>query len=324
MNKIRQSNIELLRIISMFYILLYHFSFQLDNHLVIRSMSAILHIGVICFVMISGYWGIRPRLFSFVKLASVIIFYSIICFFISVLYGDSKLSLDSILDCFYIFTSSKYWFVSVYMQLYIVAPLLNSAVDIMNKKQHLLMLSSFAFICIYIGFFRHGMICIDGKNLVNFIFVYLIGRYIYKYGGIYIKLYTLKTIVLLYLTLIILLVIGIYSFPEKYSIITMQLFYSYNSPGIYICSVLFFMIFIKFSFYSRFVNYVASSTFAVYLLHDNPDINGRIYEIAGDLSYNIFLFLAYAIFVFCVSIFIDKIRIIIFKPLSCFCSKYCI
>lgn len=319
MNESRLSNMELLRIASMFYILLYHFSFQLSNQLIVRAMGVVFHIGVICFVMLSGYFMIKPTVRKFIKLAGTVIFYSLFCLGISCLLGINKLDISSIADTLLLFTSAKYWFVSVYMQLFLVSPMLNVASANLSKRDFLYVLSALAFLCIYMGFFRHNMICIDGKNLLNFIFVYLIGRYIRLYSETFDFLHQ-KVFFLIYLILTIVLVLAIFVLPEKYSIITMQLFYPYNSPGIYILAILFFLIFVKCSFTNRFVNYVASSTLAVYLLHDNPDINEVIYGVAKELSWNIFFFLAYAVIVFCIAIMIDKLKAFVFRPFCMMCD----
>ena len=54
----RQSCFELLRLISMFFIILYHLLlwFVQDNpsHVVLKALWLPLHVGVICFVLISG------------------------------------------------------------------------------------------------------------------------------------------------------------------------------------------------------------------------------------------------------------------------------
>ena len=87
----RSSNIELLRILSMFLVLMIHYipSRTLPTHdtlahdtlgtlfdLELRSISFVC---VNCFILISGYFGIRWKLKSFSNLLFQILFWAIIC-----------------------------------------------------------------------------------------------------------------------------------------------------------------------------------------------------------------------------------------------------
>jgi surface polysaccharide O-acyltransferase-like enzyme len=64
---------ELLRIVAMFMILVYHtvyyvfYNYRGDSP-VFASMMTLLHIGVPLFVLISGYFGIKPTTKGFIKL----------------------------------------------------------------------------------------------------------------------------------------------------------------------------------------------------------------------------------------------------------------
>lgn len=78
---------ELLRLVSMLYIVFYHFSFRLQDGMASRTIGAVFHIGVICFVMISGYFGIRPTPRKFLNLAGTIWFYMFACRLAGILIG---------------------------------------------------------------------------------------------------------------------------------------------------------------------------------------------------------------------------------------------
>ena len=70
--QMRDSNVELLRLIAMFFILCHHFinnslyNFGLQNELtteygVYSILEGFFYVGVNCFLLISGYYGIRLR-----------------------------------------------------------------------------------------------------------------------------------------------------------------------------------------------------------------------------------------------------------------------
>ena len=72
MDKVRESNFELLRLIAMFFIVLYHsllkFIAVVDDNPIYQAMFLSLHVAVICFVLISGYFHIKPSVRSGVVL----------------------------------------------------------------------------------------------------------------------------------------------------------------------------------------------------------------------------------------------------------------
>lgn len=77
---IRESNYELLRLVAMFFIVLYHvlyfFIAPVDDSPLYRAMYLPLHVSVICFVLISGYFHIKPSLKGIVKLLMpLLVFY---------------------------------------------------------------------------------------------------------------------------------------------------------------------------------------------------------------------------------------------------------
>jgi hypothetical protein len=99
--------------------------------------------------------------------------------------------------------------------------------------------------------------------------------------------------------------------------------YPYNSPLVIISAVALFLFFRSIQIKSRIINWFASSVFAVYLIHENQFINKylyqTIYDIGKSISNNYFLFcflcfLALGIMLVC--ILIDKIRLIITRPIE--------
>lgn len=77
----RQSNIELLRIVAMLFIIAYHLlSFVVlpnyeSTNVTPKAMELIFHSGVVLFVLISGYFSIRLSVKSVLKLLLPILIY---------------------------------------------------------------------------------------------------------------------------------------------------------------------------------------------------------------------------------------------------------
>lgn len=81
MTKERESSFELLRIIAQFMIIFYHILYfavyPASGMPFYKAIWFPLHIGVPLFVFISGYFGIRPTVKGFIKLAGIVLILSI-------------------------------------------------------------------------------------------------------------------------------------------------------------------------------------------------------------------------------------------------------
>ena len=79
MSKVRESNYELLRLIAMFFIVWYHlllkFIVPVDDAPVYKAIYLPLHVAVICFVLISGYFHIKPSVRGVAKLLFPLLMY---------------------------------------------------------------------------------------------------------------------------------------------------------------------------------------------------------------------------------------------------------
>lgn len=123
---VRESNMELLRIVAMYMILVYHVVFYelydyRANDPVFASLVTVLHIGVPLFVLISGYFGIKPTLKGFLKLYLALLFYNLLFYAIRCLLGDEQFSLKPFVKLFFPFSIGKrWWFFKVYLMLYLI------------------------------------------------------------------------------------------------------------------------------------------------------------------------------------------------------------
>lgn len=175
----RKSNIELLRIVCMLLIILWHINigFGGDKELSTFSLGNILNsitvMGVNCFVLISGYFGIR---FNWGKLVSLIfqcLFYSVtISFVCHKIFGES---LD-FKTLFLPISSNVWWFMTVYVMLYLSAPFLNKAWDNMNSREKILTLLSLVVINVWFGYCFKNDNNPSGHSYLQFVFMYIAGK----------------------------------------------------------------------------------------------------------------------------------------------------
>ena len=201
--KPRQSNFELLRILCMLGVMTNHvlqtcyptlhkadFSFANDIRVWLMCMSIV---AVNCFVMISGYFRIRPSWKGFFNLWSQCAFYMLLITSVSFIFFDGSL-LDIGKKMIFCLSGSGYWFLVAYFALYLFAPILNAAFEQFSKQQRTTTLASLLLMDVYIGYMHQcPEVSIDGYSAIHFFVIYYLGMYlsglksvkpIYTRGGV--------------------------------------------------------------------------------------------------------------------------------------------
>lgn len=195
----RESNFELLRILSMYFIILYHlilFFIEGENLDVIfwRAIKLPLHVGVILFVLISGYFGINTKVKGIVHLLILTFIYftplnlvdNLSCLYHQITNGDFNnnsfsdyaSSIKATFCSFFFLSKSTYWFVRTYLWLYLFAPVVNYYIN--QSRLHLYyLLSITGLISLYMGLVGGLDPSLQGgNNIINFIFLYCLGRFL--------------------------------------------------------------------------------------------------------------------------------------------------
>lgn len=290
-NTERESCFELLRLISMFCIVLYHFLlwFVQDNpsHSELKALWLPLHVGVICFVLVSGYFKIKPSSRGFIKLIAMVLVYSLPGMIVGI---KNASNWHDVLHSFMFVSRTEYWFVRTYIGLYLISPLINAYFDRSSIKGKWYMLLVTGLVSIYLGNFTKYHLYVDGKNLVNFVFLYQIGQLLFLYSNRWrsVKLWKL---LLVYASLNLFLVVGYYcSIDTVFEDYIWRLGFPYNSPLLIVNAILLFVIVDHHPFHSKLVNHLAAGAFAVYLIHGSVplaldfqrDIVSRVFALTGN------------------------------------------
>lgn len=256
-----------------FYHLVCYYLYELPNPEHVAFYTALLptlHIGVVLFVLISGYFGIRPTWKGLLTLLSVVIMYNL------PIVIHSGIKHGNWLERMMFITNTPYWFVRTYLYLYLVAPLLDIIKQHWNMRERIGGLCVLGLISIYFGSTGGDMSLFDGKNLVNFIFLYFLGdtlRYTEpKWQKIPNGLLLVFWVLLNLFTFIALY----YANNAHAGEIIMNLSFPYRSPLLIINAIVFFCMFGRLHFHSRLVNRLATSAFAVYILHEQPVLHNVI------------------------------------------------
>ena len=281
MNKFRESNFELLRLVAMFFIVWYHLLLKFivveDETPIYKAMFLPLHVSVICFVLISGYFHIKPSVRGVAKLLTpLLVFYLPLTLY--------ELSLNCIgKESLLFFSKSPYWFIRTYLYLFLIAPVLNSF--IVTDKRRLTLLFVLGFMACYMGWLMHDQSMVDGKNLVLFMLIYVIGDCLKHYKEEIDKI-SLPVLCGIYLFLNISLVCLYTAYTNTFiSKAIWALSYPYCSPLLIINAVLLFLLFSKLHFISKSINTLASSVFSVYIIHQHHYV---LYNLIGPIVMSIY------------------------------------
>lgn len=329
----RKSNIELLRIVSMFLIVLSHCCVHSDwqspttcQYILLSSLS-LGEVGVACFVMITGYfsWKMQFRSKGFLRVVLQVIFYAFVCFvFVRVCIPNNDLSWYDF-PLFPIITG-EYWFPTAFVALMLLQPFLNALIDRLNHLMHKRMLLISTVMLVIIPFFIKGQFIYS--NLLYFIYLYFLGAYIGKYSKDF------ETLSLSKLSLGLFISFAVFASLMAFSIIQPDLsaifdisrknLLNQNSLPAVAMGIFLFLIFRKIDIGSiGFINKVATTAFGVYLISDNPNMRHLVWDWAGNVQFlqaEMLMLVAHillsVLIVFAICSVIDYLRItLIEKPI---------
>ena len=326
---------ELLRIIAMFLVLLVHADFfslgapsssDCVNAPVDSSLKVFFEaISIACvdiFVCLSGWFGIRPSVRGFSNFVFQCLFWLIGLYIITLLIGTSTFSIQGIKGCLAL--TKLNWFIKAYILLYILAPVLNAFVEKASQKEFRnVLIAFFAFEFVYGWIFSGSTLhIVGGYSTISFIGLYLLARYVRLYQP-RISLKS-KRFYIVSLCIAPICVTAAYITPPILGINTTALgglWISYISPYCIAFSMFMIMLFSKIKIQSSAINWVAASSFAVFLIHTNPntlwhfkDFLLNLYEKTNCLGFWLYTF-GFLILVFITAIVIDQIRIIVWRYL---------
>ena len=338
--KERSSNFELLRIVAMILVLIVHVLICLPRptaaFVIAEPFKAISFyftdaISIVCvnvFILISGWFGINLKVKRLCILLFQVFFFAIIIWGGLIFIAPSKyINLQSF-TAILMLNSSDYWFIKSYLGLYLLSPILNVFVENVDQKYYRNIL-----ILLYIFQTIYGWFSIDGAAWIaggysafSFICLYLLGRYIKKYGdtinvGRYFRIcsFSKGNLLLLFLSIVFLLTFLAYTVTYLGIPIEGRLF-TYTNPLVILESIVLVLLFSKIKFKSSIINRIAFSCLAIYLLHGNELILRPYYGkwiaqwYSCETTTNFVmrtLFLIFVVFIMAISL--DQIRLVLSK-----------
>lgn len=279
-NKMRDSNMELLRIITMLMIMIQHANFKvigIPSSMDIITMpissfvrffiQSLVFIGVNVFVTLSGWYGIRFRVERLLGFIFQVLFFSVLVYVVLFLTGYAPVLPPK--RWLFLLTMQNYWFAVAYLLLYILSPVLNAFVEVASSKtmRNVLLL---LFACeLLLGWMPSVYPSyISSSSPLHFCALYLLARYMKVYQPRWTQLKRYRDIMIFLLLSLLISLAALIS--EMGGAKISYYLYQYSSPLCIVSALFFILAFSKISVQSKLVNIVATSCFAVYLVHDNP------------------------------------------------------
>ena len=190
--KLRQTNIELLRIFSMLMVLVIHYNVgtngQTTHEMVmseplkfvgIASLKSLSFICVNCFIIISGYFGIRWKWKSLCNYLFQIAFWGGMIHIIAVGLGMANFSIKHLADNMLLFLVHGNWFFVSYLALYMLAPIMNAYIEKVETRQlGCMVLAFYSFQTLFGWIFKNCIEFSQGLTFVSFMGLYLLGAYL--------------------------------------------------------------------------------------------------------------------------------------------------
>lgn len=340
--KERNSNYELMRIISMFLIVLYHtilhggtINLAINPYCkeILHLLELITIVHVNSFILVSGYFQSEGK-FKLSKLFELMLlcfFYKFVIIVLFQHFDIISLSKGQIVKELFPIEIVQNWYFKYYILLYLLSPFINIGLKQLSKKNYIKLLGVMFFIFSIIPICTNGYgLENNGYTLYQFIYLYIVGAYLRKYPldkeVIFSKLskWNWRLILLAIMFCMVLFNFILYKCSFKFiginSVIDeLCLYYRnynmlYSNPLIVIQSLAYFIFFGTFNFTSNIINHISKITFGIYLIHDNNYVRYNIYNwmnIDSELVYSFRYFvyvgiIALIIFVGC--FIIDSIR----------------
>ena len=294
----RQSNIELLRIIAILAIICHHvlvhgvgiYKVQLSEHDWLYSfVNCLCYTGVNIFILISGYFSIR---FSWQKLWHLFLMCAVVAglgYLWHCYQENMSIGRNFIYTTIFAFSRSGLWYVLPYVCLFLLSPFINSLLEQLSKSDFTKLLIVLIVISCYFGWFWQNDVNKNGFCLMQFVTMYAIGFYVKRYdickimrilawGGVIFAFVIMQMLLVYYL-----LRVEGRLFPP------VPFIYAYNSPFLIIASVGCLCMFLKMEICSKVINFVAKTTFGVYLIHCNQYVWNEWIEALRPIYMNSFV-----------------------------------
>ena len=348
---IRQSGLELLRIIAMIMIVAAHLSQRGNwawvgtgtplslNHFFMNIVICFGQVGVAIFFTITGYFLYNSKNYSWKRIFKIVRptwFYSLFFLLLALLFAPSlinfSLPLNSTTAHLVLpITTNAYWFISAYISLYLLLPYLKIWLDNLDNKKLLKLIIIIAGIFILPNILSYSLT--DTSSFIfsipSAIFYAIIGYTIHRHEKVLLQLKNIKLIFISFSGIIIYIISSLLIYFAitrlNYVNINNNILIDAMSLPCMLTSIPLVIFFSRLKFMNKFINYIASLVFGIYLIHSNGIFINLVWgqhdllrtSVASNYSpiHFILYFIFTVIIIFCVPAIIEAFRKLLTKTI---------
>jgi hypothetical protein len=303
--QMRNSSIELYRIVATLTVLIVHFNgwfvggipdrYDFASPSLFRTGQMIIEASTcICvnmFIIISGYFGIKLKLQSVIRICLLLaLIFVPLYIWNTILSHDFRLR--SFVSQFFVISRAGY-FIQCYMMLMFLSPVLNAFINCYGKMGLKWVLVFFT-LEIWFGCIKNveNLGYNQGYSVIHFVLIYMLARYIRLYESRLLKIRQYIWIIgylVCTMTICLMYIVGI------------RFCWDYSNPIVIISSVCSFVPFLYSSFYNKIINWIAGGSLAVYIIQVTNPVYSFLVGIDNDLlkslNYPSYLFFSFFIIV---------------------------
>lgn len=337
----RNYGIDLLRLLSMFFIIILHtlghggvangVAAGSASAWIVNFLKAGAFCAVNCFALVTGFvmWDKKPRISKGLLLWAQTAFYTVAITAICHIVFSEGIGLKGAVNAVFPISRNQYWFMTAYMGMYLLTPVLNLAVQNMPKSTYSGLLAMlFVAFCVLPTAWASEMFTLNGGYSTIWLCVlYLVGAYLGKFDpfpkansgklflcyGACVGLTFLSKLVLAWAGKAVL---G-RALPE-------DLLYQYVSPTVVLSAVFLVGAFAKLSvgkYTQKVVAFFAPAALGVYLIHDHPLVRKQLWKSVGltiaqqSTGLMVAAIFAIAAIILLACLVVDRMRIYLFQLL---------
>ena len=287
--KKRESNIELMRIICIILVIMHHYSVHGawgdsltgTNEKLIRLLEVGGKFAINCFVLITGYFGITSATDvkkKIMRLCADRWFYAVAISFVMVVFGLEIVNIQYVMRAIFPVLTCRHNYITTFVMLYMFIPFINKFINNLSKEE----MKKFLGLAIIIFSVIPTIMSLTGlytNNVYSYltwmILLYCIGAYIRKFVSGGAKKWNAICCICFAVMIFCALVV-----EEKSELVPALYTTTVHNIIVLACACSFFCYFVNTKIkYNRVINSMASSTFGVLLIHDDPLVRNIIWTL---------------------------------------------
>lgn len=331
--KERNVGLDLLRILAMLFVVVVHvlaqggvmeaaMSVSKAHYYSLKFLQVFAYCAVPCYAMLSGYVGVgrkwKPS--NLISLIFTALFYTVGFSVLFYFLKRSEIGFGEMVKGMI----PDYWYLVAYCGMFFFMPILNKALETLSQKQmfSVLLLCFLAFSGtspIFMVMGRDPFYLGEGFTMIWLMFLYLVGGYLQLYGICRGRIKT-KMAILLGISVVATFLSKVVTNTLGYG--NMNLLYHYTSPTILLASLALVVLFANINIQwkkKHLITYMATFTFAVYLIHQQQFVseycvvNQFLWILNLNCVVSVLAVLGSALAIYIVCTLMDVARFYIFK-----------